>query len=120
MHIDVMDLMIHRLRMNGWVRCTGSSVLGPFRMMEKEGKKVLVVRTLRLSLDTSLEEFARGFFLILRLYLAKHQVEKMYVQAGGVIKMPYFFLQYCRRINVEVIPVHPQKLNFSGFDLHYN
>jgi hypothetical protein len=120
MYIDVMDLVVHRLRMNGWVRSKGTSVLSPFRMMERGNEKVLIIKTLRQAIDTSLDEFIRGFFLILRLYIAKHKVQKIYVQAGGPIKMPFFFLLHCKKLNIEVIPVHPQKHDFTGFDPYFN
>jgi hypothetical protein len=100
--VDVMDGVVHQLKVAGYVHYRGSNLLGDFRVLCKGDHRVLILRTLRVNIDQSVGEYLKDLLEQLMLYMTRHRIRVIYIQSDGKVPMPFYFERYCKKNRVKI------------------
>jgi len=103
--IDLMEVLLKRLKNQGWKQNGGYAIRGNPRVLERSGKRIAVVKPIKVDpfkvLQTEIDKFFRSLIDIVN----KNGIKDVFLPGGGTIPIPQFFLDFCKEnsINIHVV-----------------
>jgi 2-hydroxy-3-keto-5-methylthiopentenyl-1-phosphate phosphatase len=103
--IDLMEVLLKRLKNSGWKQNGGYAIKGNPRVLERYGKKIAVVKPIKIDPFKVLQDEIDKFFRSLIDIINKNGIKNVFLPGGGTIPIPQFFLDFCKEngINIHVV-----------------
>ncbi len=103
--IDVMEVLLKRLKNRGWKQNGGYAIRGNPRVLERYGKLIAVVKPIKIDPFKVLQDEIDKFFRSLIDIINKNGIKNVFLPGGGTIPIPKFFLDFCKEngINIHVV-----------------
>jgi hypothetical protein len=103
--IDVMDVLLKRLKNSGWKQNGGYAIRGNPRVLERSGKRIAVVKPIKVDPFKIIQDEIDKFFRSLIDIIIKNSIKDVFLPGGGTIPIPQFFLDFCREngINIHIV-----------------
>jgi hypothetical protein len=103
--IDVMEVLLKRLKNRGWRQNGGYAIRGNPRVLENYGEQIAVVKPIKIDPFKVLQDEIDKFFRSLINIINKNGIKNVFLPGGGTIPIPQFFLDFCKEngINIHVV-----------------
>jgi hypothetical protein len=103
--IDVMEVLLKRLKNRGWKQNGGYAIRGNPRVLERYGKQIAVVKPIKIDPFKVLQDEIDKFFRSLIDIINKNGIKNVFLPGGGTIPIPQFFLDFCTEngINIHLV-----------------
>ena len=103
--IDVMEVLLKRLKNRGWKQNGGYAIRGNPRVLERYGIQIAVVQPIKIDPFKVLQDEINKFFRSLIGIMNKNGMKNVFLPGGSTIPIPQFFLDFCKEngINIHVV-----------------
>ena len=109
--IDTMEMLLRRLKSNGWKQNGGYAIKGRPRVLEGFGKKIVVVKPIKIDPYKVLQDEINKFFKALEGIILRNGVKDVFLPVGGTIPIPQFFLDFCREKGINIHLITPENVD---------
>ncbi len=113
--IDIMEVLLQRLKKSGWKQNGGYAILGNPRVLDRSLSRIAVVKPIKINPYKILQEEIDKFFHSLIGIVIKNGIKHIFLPGGGDIHIPQFFFDFCRDqgINYNIV-------NSDNIDVYEN
>jgi hypothetical protein len=103
--IDIIEIFLKRLKSRGWKQNGGYAIRGNPRVLDRYGKRIAVVKPIKIDPFKVLQDEIDKFFRSLIDIINKNGIKNVFLPGGGTIPIPQFFLDFCKEhgINIHVV-----------------
>jgi hypothetical protein len=108
--LDFTQTLLKNLKKSGWKQVSGYSLGNP-KVLERNRERIAVVRPIRIDPSKVLQDEIDKFFKSLEKILEKNAIEEVFLPGGGTIPIPQFFLDYCKKHNIQIHLVTVENFN---------
>jgi hypothetical protein len=116
--IDLMDTFLKRLKKSGWKQNGGYAIQDNPRVLERNGKKIAVIKPIKVDPYKILQDEIDKFFRSLTNIILKNGITDVFLQGGGTIPIPQFFLDFCKENGIKIHIVTNELLDqFENWDI---
>ena len=105
--IDIIEIFLKRLKNRGWRQNSGYAQRGNPRILERSGKRIAVVKPIKVDPFKILQNEIDIFFRSLINIILKNGIKDVFLPGGGTIPIPQFFLDFCNEhgINIHIVTI---------------
>jgi hypothetical protein len=115
--VDFTQTLLKTLKKSGWKQVGGYSLGNP-KVLERSGKRIAVVRPIRIDPSKVLLDEIDKFFKSLKNIVEKNAIKDVVLPGGGTIPIPQSFLDYCKKHNIHIHILTLENVNeLKEFDL---
>ena len=93
--IDTIEILLKQLKNRGWRQNGGYAIRGNPRVLERNGKRIVVGKPIKIDPFKILQDEIDNFFRSLINITLKNGVKDVFLPGGGTIPIPQFFLDFC-------------------------
>lgn len=103
--IDTIEILLKQLKNRGWRQNGGYAIRGNPRVLERNGKRIVVGKPIKIDPFKILQDEIDNFFRSLINIILKNGVQDVFLPGGGTIPIPQFFLDFCNEngINIHIV-----------------
>jgi hypothetical protein len=100
--IDFTEILLKNLKSKGWRQNGGYAIRGNPRVLERNNKRIAVVKPLKVDPFKILDQEIDIFFKSLISIIQKNGINDVFLPGGGTIPIPQFFLDYCSMNGIKI------------------
>jgi hypothetical protein len=100
--IDLMEILLKRLKRKGWQQNPGYAIRGNPRVLERSGKRISVVKPIQIDPFKNLTDQVEKFFKSLIGIILKNGIKDVFLPGGGSIPIPQSFLDFCKEMSINI------------------
>jgi len=108
--IDLMEILLKRLKRIGWKQNSGYAIRGNPRVLESSEKRIAVVKPIKIDPFKVLQDEIDKFFRLLINIILKNGIKDVFLPGGGTIPIPQFFLDFCRENGINIHIITPENI----------
>jgi len=106
--IDNSEILLNRMKINGWKQNGGYAIRGNPRVLEKGNDRLIVVKPIRIDPFKVLKDEIDKFFESLKRIIGKlkslgKSISGVYLPGGGTIPLPKWFRDFCKENGGEIL-----------------
>ena len=112
--IDIIETLLKKFKQTGWKQNGGYAIRGNPRVLDRNGKKIAVVKPISIDISKGIQNEIDKFFRSLADIIVRNGIKDLFLPGGGTVPIPPFFIDECRRngVNIHIVT----RENIDDFD----